>query len=119
MRDVERRSGLVEQEVRRLLLSACASTTSCFSPPESSENRPLGEVGDPETRQRLVGVAAGRRVLAEAVAPIDRLAHGEVEVEVEVLRHKRDLTRHVAAAVPARRHAFDEHLRPPAGGYRR
>ena len=96
VRDVERGGGLVQQQERRLLHERLRQHHELLLAAGELREPAAREVGDPETRQRRLGVDAHRRVLAAAVrAHLDDFAHGEVEVEVEVLRHERDLARHV------------------------
>jgi hypothetical protein len=83
-------------------MSAWARTTSCFSPPDSSEKRLSMR---PPAPSRLSGPAVGPH--------LDDLADGEIELQGEVLGDERDLTGHVAPAVGPGRLAPDEHLPRP------
>ena len=96
MRHVEGRGRLVEQQELRLLHERLRQHDELLLAARELREAAVGQLGDAETRQRQLGVAARVRVLAATVgAHLDDLAHGEVEVEGEVLRHQRDLAGHL------------------------
>ena len=68
VRDVERRGRLVEQQERRLLHERLREHHELLLAAGELREPAARQLGDPEARQRLLGVAAARGVLAAAVA---------------------------------------------------
>ena len=66
------------------------------------------EAGNAEPRQYHVGILGYRLATPTVGAHLHNLAHREIKVQVEVLRHERHLARHLAAPIRARRPAVDE-----------
>ena len=99
MRDVEAEAGSSRSSSRRLLHERLGEHDELLLAAGELREAALGQLGDAEPPS-AAAVAPAASVLAAAVgAHLDDLAHGEVEVEVEVLRHERDLAGHVAALV--------------------